>query len=185
MSREVALQRDRSALIEEDLAQAERNLEEIAKNREALNIALQTLTDVSRQQQENLAPQLNRAVEQRFLRLCGARYEEVKIDPDFRICVRESGTGALRSAELLSQGTRDQLYFALRFGILDLVSNSAEPCPCLLDEPFAAYDRLRLEEAFKILEEESRRRQLLIFTCREDLRDLARAHSAHLVELPS
>ena len=170
--------------IEEDLAQAEGNLEEIAKNREALNIALQTLTDVSRQQQENLAPQLNRAVEQRFLRLCGARYEEVKIDPDFRICVRESGTGALRSAELLSQGTRDQLYFALRFGILDLVSNSAEPCPCLLDEPFAAYDRLRLEEAFKILEEESQRRQLLIFTCREDLRDLARAHSAHLVELP-
>ena len=65
------------------------------------------------------------------------------------------------------------------------LSNSEEPCPCFLDEPFAAYDRVRLAEAFKILEDEARRRQIVIFTCRDDLRDLAHAHSARVVELPS
>ena len=170
--------------IDEDLAVAERNCREMEKNRLALSTALETIENLSKQQQEVLAPQLNAAVEQRFLRLCGGRYNEVKIDPDFQVWVREQDSGELRSAEHLSRGTQDQLYFALRFGILDLVSNQDEPCPSLLDEPFAAYDRIRLGEAFKVLEEESGRRQLILFTCREDLLDLAGKHGAHMIRLP-
>ncbi len=169
--------------IDEDLSLAERSFQELERNRLALGIALETLENLSRQQQEVLAPQLNAAVEQRFLRLCGPRYEEVKIDPDFQVWAREADTGELRLAEHLSRGTQDQLYFSMRFGILDLVSNEDEPCPGLLDEPFAAYDRARLGEAFKILEEESGRRQLILFTCREDLLDMARQHEANIIRL--
>jgi len=169
--------------IEEDLALAERNYQELETNRLALGVALETIEKLSRQQQEVLAPQLNSAVEHRFLRLCRRRYEEVKIDPDFQVWVREIGSGELRSAEQLSRGTQDQIYFSLRFGILDLVSNEAESCPCLLDEPFAAYDRIRLREAFEILAEEARRRQLILFTCREDLLELALQHGAHTIRL--
>jgi uncharacterized protein YhaN len=169
--------------IEEDLAVAQRQFEEMEKNRAALNMALETLEKLARQQQETLAPQLNAGVEQRFLRLCGRRYEEVKIDPDFQVWVREANSGELRLADHLSRGTQDQIYFAMRFGILDLVSNEGEPCPCLLDEPFAAYDRTRLEEAFEILLEEARRRQLVLFTCREDLLELAHRHEIHVQSL--
>ena len=143
--------------IEEDLALAERNFQELETNRLALGVALETIEKLSRQQQEVLAPQLNAAVEQRFLRLCRRRYEEVKIDPDFQVWVREIDSGELRLAEHLSRGTQDQLYFSMRFGILDLVSNEDEPCPSLLDEPFAAYDRVRLGEAFEVLADRSRR----------------------------
>jgi DNA repair exonuclease SbcCD ATPase subunit len=172
-----------SSEIEEDLAVAEREFEQLEKNRIALNIALETLEKLARQQQETLAPQLNAGVEQRFLRLCGRRYEEVKIDPDFQVWVREADSGELRLSEHLSRGTQDQIYFAIRFGILDLVSNEGEPCPCLLDEPFAAYDRARLEEAFEILLEEARSRQLILFTCREDLLELAQRHEIHVQSL--
>lgn len=171
--------------IDEDLAVAERNLKELERNRLALGIALEALENLSRQQQEVLAPQLNAAVEQRFLRLCGRSYEEVKIDPDFQVWVREIDTGELRLAENLSRGTQDQLYFALRFGILDLVSNEEESCPSLLDEPFAAYDRMRLGEAFEVLAEEAKRRQLIVFTCRDDLLDLARQRQANIIRLSS
>ena len=88
-----------------------------------------------------------------------------------------------RSSSKLPRGTQDQLYFALRFGILDLLAAGEEPCPALLDEPFAAYDRGRLEEAFRILQDEAAHRQLILFTCREDLRDLALAHGAHLLSM--
>jgi DNA repair exonuclease SbcCD ATPase subunit len=169
--------------IEEDLAQAEQAFEGLKRNREALEIALETLQTLAREQQEVLAPQLNYAVEQRFLRLCQGRYQEVKIDPDFQIWVRENANADLRSSEVLSRGTQDQLYFALRFGILDLLAAGDEPCPALLDEPFAAYDRARLGEAFRILQDEAARRQLILFTCREDLRDLAVAHGAHLLQM--
>jgi energy-coupling factor transporter ATP-binding protein EcfA2 len=172
-----------SAEIDEDLAVAEQSLQELETNRTALGIALETLDELSRQQQEVLAPQLNAAVEQRFLRLCNGRYEEVKIDPDFQVWAREADTGELRLAEHLSRGTQDQIYFAMRFGILDLVSKAEEPCPSLLDEPFAAYDRTRLGEAFEVLKAESDRRQLFLFTCREDLLELAQQSQAHIIRL--
>jgi predicted nucleic acid-binding Zn-ribbon protein len=169
--------------IEEDLAAAQQEFEKLEKNRIALSLAFETLENLARQQQEVLAPQLNSGVEGRFLRLCDSRYEEVKIDPDFQVWVREADTGELRLAEHLSRGAQDQLYFSMRFGILDLVSNEAEPCPSLLDEPFAAYDRARLEEAFAILLDESKRRQLILFTCRNDLLELARREGIHLIRL--
>jgi uncharacterized protein YhaN len=169
--------------IEEDLATAESNFRRLETNRLALSAAIHMILNLSRQQQEVLAPQLNAAVEQRFLRLCGGRYSEVKIDPDFQVWIRESHTGRLHPAEHLSRGTQDQLYFALRFGILDLVCSESEPCPSLLDEPFAAYDRPRLSEAFRILEEESGRRQMILFTCREDVLEHAGRHSAHVIRL--
>ncbi len=169
--------------IEEDLALAQVNFRKLEDNRRALNIALETIENLSRQQQEVLAPQLNAAVEHRFLRLCGHRYTEVKIDPDFLVWVREAGTGELRLAEHLSRGTQDQLYFAIRFGILDLVSNPDESCPSFLDEPFAAYDRTRLSKAFEVLAEEARHRQLFLFTCREDLLGLALEKKANVIRL--
>jgi DNA repair exonuclease SbcCD ATPase subunit len=169
--------------IEEDLALAERTLSQLEKNRAALEIALETVEKLSRQQQEVLAPQLNAAVEQRFLRLCAGRYEEVKIDPDFQVWLREIDGGELRLAEHLSRGTQDQLYFSLRFGIMDLVSNSTEPCPALLDEPFAAYDHTRVHKAFDVLADEATSRQILLFTCREDLLELGRSHRANIIKL--
>jgi uncharacterized protein YhaN len=167
--------------IEEDLATTEAVLNDLSLNRQALETASETIQTLSRQQQEVLAPQLNNSVEQRFLRLCNGRYVEVKIDPDFQIWLRERADGELRSIDRLSRGAQDQLYFALRFGILDVIANGNEACPALLDEPFAAYDRGRMEEAFRILADESKRRQLLLFSCREDLLEIARNHSAHII----
>jgi uncharacterized protein YhaN len=169
--------------IEEDLAIAEKTLSELEKNRAALDIALEVIEKLSRQQQEVLAPQLNAAVEERFLRLCAGRYEEVKIDPDFQVWAREIDSGELRLADHLSRGTQDQLYFSMRFGIMDLVSNPEEPCPAFLDEPFAAYDQTRLRKAFDVLADESATRQILLFTCREDLLALGVNHGANIINL--
>jgi uncharacterized protein YhaN len=169
--------------VEEDTGLVEAELENIRTNHRALETAIATIDSLSRLRQEGLAPQLNRAVELRFLPLSQDRYSEVRIDPDFNILARETSTNELREIESLSRGTQDQLYLALRFGVLDLISSADEPCPCLLDEPFAAYDRERISEAFRILSEEAVRRQLLLFTCREDVRDLAVACGASVIEL--
>ncbi len=169
--------------IEEDLALAERRLRGLETNRNALSIACEAIETLSRQQQEVLAPQLNAEVERRFLRLSRGRYEEVKVDPDFQIWVRESETGELRLAEHLSRGTQDQIYFATRFGILDMISSETDRCPSLLDEPFAAYDRPRLGEAFEVLAAEAARRQLIVFTCREELPELALGRGAKVIRL--
>jgi DNA repair exonuclease SbcCD ATPase subunit len=171
------------AEIEEDLAGAERAVRELTLDRRSLTLALDSIRNLARLQQEVCAPQLNRAAEERFLQICPDQYEEVKIDPDFRIQVREKGSAELRPAEVLSRGTQDQLYLSVRFGVLELLANAQESCPCLLDEPFVAYDYERMCAAFRILEAEAGRRQLILFTCREDVRALALQYGAHLVTL--
>ncbi|MDR1726661.1 MAG: AAA family ATPase [Acidobacteriota bacterium] len=168
--------------IEEDLALAERDFARLDADRQALGVALETIRELALGRQTELAPQLNAAVSQRFLRLC-QQYDEVRVAPDFGVTVREAATGKMRPAAHLSRGAQDQLYFAMRFGILDLVSKSSEPCPCLLDEPFAAYDRFRLGEAFKMLGDEAERRQLVVFTCREELLELADRNDARVLRL--
>jgi uncharacterized protein YhaN len=169
--------------IEEDLALAEAEARRLETNRRALETAVEIFRGLAREQQEVLAPQLNRAVEARFLRLSRGHYQEVKIDPDFKVLARDAVSSQLRPAGALSRGTQDQLYLALRFGILDLLASPIEPCPCLLDEPFAAYDHIRMDEAFGVLEEECRRRQLILFTCREDILELALRRGADVVQL--
>jgi len=171
------------AELEEDLGGAEGTVQQLTLNRKALNLALEGIRSLARLQQEVCAPQLNRAVEDRFLQICPERYEEVKIDPDFRVQAREKSTAELRPAESLSRGTQDQLYFAVRFGVLDLLGNAQEPCPCFLDEPFTAYDAERMCAAFRILQQETSRRQLILFTCREDIRALAPQYGAHVISL--
>jgi DNA repair exonuclease SbcCD ATPase subunit len=169
--------------IEEDLATCETEVEELTLNRKALTLALDGIRSLARLQQEVCAPQLNRIVEERFLKICPDRYQEVKIDPDFRIQVRETTTAELRAAEFLSRGTQDQLYFSVRFGILELLGNAQESSPCLLDEPFVAYDHDRMCAAFSILEKEAPQRQLILFTCREDVKAQALRHGATLINL--
>jgi len=171
------------AEIEEDMAMTDRAVQAHRRNREALTVALTAIREIARRQQETAGPELSRAVAARFIRLCGDRYSDVKIDPDFQIRVRERGPGQLRNAESLSRGTQDQLYFILRFEALRLLSGRDEPCPCLLDEPFAAYDAQRIAGAFRILRDESEARQLFLFTCREDVRDMALSHGARLIRL--
>ena len=74
--------------VDEDLAAAERTFAELEKNRSALEIALDTLEKLSRQQQEVLAPQLNSAVER-----ASSAYVEIAMKRSRSIPISRSGCG--------------------------------------------------------------------------------------------
>ena len=60
-------------------------------------------------------------------------------------------------------GTIDQAYLGFRLAILNKLSN----VPMILDETFAYYDDMRLENILKVLEKISNNKQIIIFTCSE------------------
>ena len=57
----------------------------------------------------------------------------------------------------------DQLYFALRFGIVDSINN--EGLPLILDDCFIQYDDSRLKNIIEFLYKKSKERQIILFTC--------------------
>jgi uncharacterized protein YhaN len=64
----------------------------------------------------------------------------------------------------LSAGTIDQIYFAVRVALVDILSKDKKS-PILLDDCFTQYDRGRLLNSVNILSEIGKNRQIILFTC--------------------
>ncbi|MGF6232320.1 uncharacterized protein YhaN [Inquilinus ginsengisoli] len=73
----------------------------------------------------------------------------------------------------MSEGTRDQLYLALRLAYLDGYANRAEPAPFVVDDIFASFDEARTAHGLKALAAISDRVQMVVFTHHQHVVDAA------------
>jgi len=64
----------------------------------------------------------------------------------------------------LSDGTRDQLFLALRLAYIENHCATAGPCPVILDDVLMAFDDDRAAAALRALEALSHKTQVLLFT---------------------
>ena len=76
--------------------------------------------------------------------------------------------------EGLSDGTRDQLYLALRLAALDHYLEEHEPMPLILDDLLITFDNERTMAILPRLADLARRTQILLFTHHEHLVELCR-----------
>ena len=65
----------------------------------------------------------------------------------------------------LSTGTAEQLYLALRFGLVEHFGREAESLPVVMDDILVNFDPLRAERAARSIEDLATRHQVLYFTC--------------------
>jgi len=66
----------------------------------------------------------------------------------------------------LSRGTSEQLYLALRFGLVEhFVETSGEPLPIVMDDILVNFDDERASRAARSIEELSKTCQIIYFTC--------------------
>lgn len=87
--------------------------------------------------------------------------------------LRANGVAACR-VEAMSEGTRDQLWLALRIAALELRAGDAEPMPFLADDLFASSDTVRAEAGIRYLAELARHTQVILFTHHDYVVDAAR-----------
>ncbi len=74
----------------------------------------------------------------------------------------------------MSEGTRDQLYLALRFAALDLHLQTHEPMPLILDDLLMTFDNERAKAVLPELAKMAGRSQVFLFTHHEHLIELSR-----------
>lgn len=65
----------------------------------------------------------------------------------------------------LSRGTAEQLYLALRFGLVEHFAAGAEPLPIVMDDILVNFDDERAARAARSIEELATRQQVIYFTC--------------------
>jgi len=84
----------------------------------------------------------------------------------------------------LSKGTMQQLYFALRLSLIDLLEKDNCKLPLFLDELLVNWDSSRLQSTIELLNEISKSRQIFIFTCQEALiKDFAEHKTVNIINL--
>lgn len=132
--------------------------------------------EIERYRQENQGPILARANEV-FPRLTLGRYQGLRVAFDERDqpclrCVRGAEEVAVTE---LSDGTRDQLYLALRVASIERHVAHDEPVPFVLDDCLVHFDDERARAALDVLSELAAETQVLLFTHHAGLVELARA----------
>ena len=80
-------------------------------------------------------------------------------------------TGNIRTPQQLSRGTREQLFLALRFGLILELGQRAERLPVIVDEALVNFDPIRGTRAAGSFIELSETNQVLVFTCHPQIVD--------------
>jgi uncharacterized protein YhaN len=115
--------------------------------------------------------------------ITGGRYRQVVVDPtrlSLRVLSPERGdlVGVSLDGDL-STGTVEQVYLAARLALTRLIAGGRRPL-IILDDPFVTFDAARTRATLGLLRRLAREHQVLLFTCREEYREVA----DHVVVLP-
>jgi uncharacterized protein YhaN len=76
-------------------------------------------------------------------------------------------TGEHLDVDAMSDGTRDQLFLALRLAYIESHCDKTAPCPVILDDVLMAFDDARTGAALRALKDLSRKTQVMVFTHHE------------------
>lgn len=126
---------------------------------EAIKIALTTIQELSTDIHDTFGKQLNETVSEVIDEVTEHKYTDIKVDEKLDVKVEWNGNYIPLSK--LSAGTIDQVYFALRLAVADLLLGKDE-VPLILDDSFALYDESRVKTALNRISE---RTQVIVFSC--------------------
>ncbi len=152
-----------------------------------LTIASAILQRTRRKYEQERQPGVVRHAQEFFATITGGRYRRVFVPADSPSEMRvETSSGATLEPDQLSRGTREQLYLALRFGLIREFGERAESLPVIVDEVLVNFDPDRARRAAEAFARLSRSNQVLVFTCHPTIvaAFTAACPDAQVIELP-
>lgn len=152
---------------EEEIEELEEKRDELEDIDASLKIAIDVLIEAGMEFQKDFAPVLNSSMSGIVRKITGGRYQDLRADDRLALKILVPETGDIVASSLLSGGTIDQLYLALRISMAYLLLSKGESLPFIMDEVFAQYDDDRTMLALEYLKELSEKRQILFFTCKK------------------
>ncbi|HHY22002.1 MAG TPA: hypothetical protein GX525_09030 [Bacilli bacterium] len=121
--------------------------------------------------EEKRQPEVMQAAEKWFNLLTCGQYTRVFAPIDEATVTVERKDGGRFLPEELSQGTKEQLYLALRIALAEAYRSQAV-FPLIIDDVFVNFDDERKRAAAEAIKKLSSRRQVLLFTCHAYIKQL-------------
>ena len=132
---------------------------------DALRLSLDALQTANTTLQNRFSPELGRRAAEIFADMTGSTWSRILLDRDFHLSAESGSDPTRRSVQLLSAGTADQLYLAVRLAICEMILPPEQNPPLILDDALLTFDDARLSTTLNYLTQLGAQRQILLFTC--------------------
>lgn len=156
--------RDAQALGEQ-ISRLEEELVRQQAEYDALRLSLDALQAANTTLQNRFSPELGRRAAEIFADMTGSTWSHILLDREFHLSAESGSDPTRRSVQLLSAGTADQLYLAVRLAICEMILPPEQNPPLILDDALLTFDDARLSTTLDYLTRLGAQRQILLFTC--------------------
>ncbi len=159
---------DSPARVEGRIGVLERRVADAMERRDRAFVLARLLRTADRRFRDEHQPDLLRGAASHLDHITSGRYNRIEVGDvgdESLYLGAASGDRVMKVAEPLSQGTKEQVYLALRLAIIDHLDADGERLPLFMDEVLVNWDAWRRDRAFELLEHIARRRQVFFFTC--------------------
>ena len=133
--------------------------------------ALFMLEEAKQKYERERQPEVIRSAAGIFQKITAGKYKSIIKPLDSEEILIDNDAGARKGVLEMSRGTREQLYLAMRFGLIEEYEARSEPLPVIMDDVFVNFDDVRGELVREILSGFSSLRQVIVLTCHERVRD--------------
>lgn len=115
---------------------------------------------------QKFTPALEKNAKPILKEITNDKYSDLRVEEDtLDVKIKAPEVKNYVDAFVLSQGARDQLYFALRTAMSDLLSGNVN-MPLILDDPFHNFDNIRLAKTISAIKQISKNKQILLISHR-------------------
>lgn len=166
------------------IARKQEQLHRLQGEYDSLALALDVLRSANTTLQNRFSPELGRRAAEIFADMTGSPWSHILLDREFRLSAEAGSDPTRRSVQLLSSGTADQLYLAVRLAICEMVLPAEQNAPLILDDALLTFDDERLHKTLDYLVRLGEQRQILLFSCQSREADYLTGRSGvHILNL--
>ena len=151
--------------LERQLRSMQEQLAQLQGEYDALAMALGSLRTANVALQNRFSPELGRRAAEIFADMTGSDWSSILLDREFHLSAETGSDPTRRNVQLLSTGTADQLYLAVRLAICEMILPPEQNPPLILDDALLTFDDMRLGKTLDYLTRLGEKRQILLFTC--------------------
>ena len=122
-------------------------------------------------------PEVFRRASDRLAFFSEGRYLQIRQDEDGQsFAVLDADNRLIRPLDL-SRGTREQLYLAVRLGLIEEFMQRGTSLPLIMDEVLVNFDPVRMAAVVRELARFAESHQVLMFTCHPEIAERVREHA--------
>ena len=169
-----------------ELGVIEERLKEAIERWQVLATTRMILESIKQDYERNRQPETLREASEYLTRMTGGRYVRVWTPLGEETLRVDDSNGHSLPIEVLSRGTREQLFLSLRLALVGLYSRRGASMPLVLDDVLVNFDMDRARAAAGVLRDfAAAGHQLLVFTCHEHLAAMFKSLDVRVRRLPS